>query len=104
MSSVKLFEIEYLKILATYAQIWLKMMKTSLSGANIRFNTLSNTCDYYTNRWVERQKVINISEIRKPYNQNIILQIELNTEEEYVQAGLAFQTSYFPLKLKKKKK
>jgi len=75
------------------------MMKTSLSEANIRFNTLSNTCDYYTNRWAERQKVINISEIRKPYNQNIILQIDLNTEEEYVQAGLTFQTSYFPLKL-----
>lgn len=96
MSSVKMFDIEYLKILAPYGQIWLEMMKTPLSEANIR---LSNTCDYYTNRWVERQKVINISEIRKPYNQKIILQIELNTEEKYVQAGLAFQTSYFPLKL-----
>lgn len=49
------------------------------------------------------QRVINIWEIRKPYNQNIILQIVLNIEEEYVQAGL-FQTFYFPLKLKKKKK
>lgn len=35
---------------------------------------------------------------------NIILQIDLNTKEEYVQAGLLFQTFYFPLKLKKKKK
>lgn len=78
------------------------MMKTSLSEANIRFNPLSNTCDYYTNRWVEMRRVINILEIRKPYNQNIILQIDLNTEEEYVQAGLIFQTSYFPLKLFKK--
>lgn len=49
------------------------------------------------------QRVINIWEIRKPYNQNIILQIVLNTEEEYVQAGL-LQTFYFPLKIKKKKK
>lgn len=49
-------------------------------------------------------RVINIWDIRKPYNQNSILQIYLNTEEEYVQAGLLFQTFYFPLKLKKKKK
>lgn len=50
------------------------------------------------------QRVINTWEIKKPYNQNIILQIDLNTEEEYVQAGLLFQTFYFSLKLKKKKK
>lgn len=48
--------------------------------------------------------VTNTWKIRKPYNQNIILQIDLNTEEEYVQAGLLFQTFYFPLKLKQKKK
>lgn len=51
---------------------------------------------------MEIQRVINIWGIKKPYNQNIILQIDLNAEEEYVQAGLLFQTFYFPLKLKKK--
>lgn len=52
---------------------------------------------------MKMQRIINIPEIRKPYNQNIILQIDLNTREEYVQAGL-FQTFCFPLKLKQKKK
>lgn len=50
------------------------------------------------------QRVINPCEIRKAYNRNIVLQIDLNAEEEYVQAGLLFQTFYFSLKLKKKKK
>lgn len=61
-------------------------METFLSEAKRKFNPLSSTCHQCTSRWVKLQRVIN------------------NTEEEYVQAGLLFQTFYFPLKLKKKKK
>lgn len=50
------------------------------------------------------QKAINIWEIRKHYNQHFILQIDLNTEGEYVRAGLLLQTFDFLLKLKNEKK
>jgi len=38
-------------------------MKTSLSEANIRFNPLSNTGDYYTNRWVESRELLTFEKL-----------------------------------------